>query len=309
LPAGATNKNVTWTSSDETIATVADGVVTPLTVGTTTITVTTADGSFTATTTVIVGDIVVDEPDKLQIAIEEADAGDTIAVAAGSYNEALTINQDLTLQGADGAILTGGTAITGGNVTIEGFTITTKGILASGVTGLTIQNNIFSNIQTAMEGSPGGSVIGLDVTSASGSIEINNNEFSDIGKENDTGTAIRMVGLSGATTITGNTIQGVTKNGINIYNYPSAVNLTITGNIIADWDSDHDNYDIGGRAIRIDFNSKAGTATINDNTLTPPIYTGEQTPVDSEYVKITGSTNITKDFDWGSVESEKIVVE
>jgi hypothetical protein len=290
LPAGATNKNVTWTSSDETIATVADGVVTPLTVGTTTITVTTADGSFTATTTVIVGDIVVDEPGNLQIAIEGADAGDTIAVAAGSYNEALTINQDLTLQGADGATLTGGTAITGGNVTIEGFTITTKGILASGVTGLTIQNNTFSNIRTAMEGSPGGSIIGLDVTSASGPILINNNEFSGIGNIDDTGTAIRMVGLSGATTITGNTIQDVTKNGINIYNYPdNGVGLTITGNAITNWDSDIDSAAVGGRAIRIDFNSKSGSATINNNTLTPPTYESVE-PVDPEYVKITGYT-------------------
>ena len=48
-PANATNKNVTWSSSDEAVATVAGGVVTPLTEGTTTIAVTTVDGSFTAT--------------------------------------------------------------------------------------------------------------------------------------------------------------------------------------------------------------------------------------------------------------------
>lgn len=53
-PAGATNKTVTWTSSNEAVATVAGGVVTPLTVGTTTITATTVDGSFTATCEVTV---------------------------------------------------------------------------------------------------------------------------------------------------------------------------------------------------------------------------------------------------------------
>lgn len=53
-PTTATNKNVTWTSSDEAVATVEDGTVTPLTAGTTTITVTTVDGGFTDTCVVTV---------------------------------------------------------------------------------------------------------------------------------------------------------------------------------------------------------------------------------------------------------------
>lgn len=49
LPEDAMNKAVSWKSSDETVATIdADGVVTPLKVGTTTITVTTADQNKTA---------------------------------------------------------------------------------------------------------------------------------------------------------------------------------------------------------------------------------------------------------------------
>lgn len=54
LPENATNKNVTWSTSDANIATVADGVVTAKKVGTATITVTTVDGSKTATCTVTV---------------------------------------------------------------------------------------------------------------------------------------------------------------------------------------------------------------------------------------------------------------
>ena len=54
LPANATNKNVTWTSSDETVATVKNGVVTGVKAGTATITVTTVDGGFTATCKVTV---------------------------------------------------------------------------------------------------------------------------------------------------------------------------------------------------------------------------------------------------------------
>ncbi|GEM_PF-996594 len=47
-PAEATNKKVTWSSSDEAIATVVDGVVTAVGAGTATITVTTEDGAKTA---------------------------------------------------------------------------------------------------------------------------------------------------------------------------------------------------------------------------------------------------------------------
>ena len=53
-PADATNKSVTWTSSNEAVATVDGGVVTGVAAGTATITVTTMDGSFTATCTVTV---------------------------------------------------------------------------------------------------------------------------------------------------------------------------------------------------------------------------------------------------------------
>ncbi len=53
-PKNATNKNVTWSSDKEGVATVEDGVVTAVAAGTATITVTTEDGSKTATCTVIV---------------------------------------------------------------------------------------------------------------------------------------------------------------------------------------------------------------------------------------------------------------
>ena len=53
-PADATNQSVTWSSSVPAVATVVDGVVTPLTEGTTTIAVTTVEGSFTDTCEVTV---------------------------------------------------------------------------------------------------------------------------------------------------------------------------------------------------------------------------------------------------------------
>lgn len=53
-PAKATNKSVTWSSSNTNIATVVNGVVSPVGVGTATITATTMDGSLTATSFVSV---------------------------------------------------------------------------------------------------------------------------------------------------------------------------------------------------------------------------------------------------------------
>ena len=57
IPANATNQNVSWTSSNSSIASVSDtGVVTAIAQGTATITVTTQDGDFTDTCQVIVTD-------------------------------------------------------------------------------------------------------------------------------------------------------------------------------------------------------------------------------------------------------------
>ncbi|MBP3268038.1 MAG: Ig-like domain-containing protein, partial [Ruminococcus sp.] len=55
-PDDATNKNVTWSSDNTDVATVADGVVTAVAPGTATITVTTVDGSLTASCDVTVTD-------------------------------------------------------------------------------------------------------------------------------------------------------------------------------------------------------------------------------------------------------------
>ncbi len=55
-PSNATNKNVIWTSSNPSVATVSNGVITAVGEGTATITVTTVDGGYTARCTVVVED-------------------------------------------------------------------------------------------------------------------------------------------------------------------------------------------------------------------------------------------------------------
>ncbi len=54
LPSNASNKAVTWTSSNASVATVSNGIVTPKAAGTTVITVKTNDGNYTATCNVTV---------------------------------------------------------------------------------------------------------------------------------------------------------------------------------------------------------------------------------------------------------------
>ncbi|MBQ1218061.1 MAG: Ig-like domain-containing protein [Clostridia bacterium] len=59
-PSDAQNKSVTWKSSNPEIATVADGIVTPVTEGIATITATTADGGLVASCVIQVSGILVD---------------------------------------------------------------------------------------------------------------------------------------------------------------------------------------------------------------------------------------------------------
>jgi hypothetical protein len=100
-PSNATNKRVTWSSSDESVATVDEnGEVTAIAGGTATIIVTSAaDSTKKATKQVIVGDLLVPANGSIQEVIDEAENGDVIAVAPSIYEEQLVIDKPLTLLG------------------------------------------------------------------------------------------------------------------------------------------------------------------------------------------------------------------
>jgi hypothetical protein len=91
-PGGATNKTVTWASSDESKATVDnEGVVTGVAVGTATITVTTEDGGFTATCAVTIVFLFTDSPsyDVTGVpneAIPTVDVSDGVRGGTAPYN-------------------------------------------------------------------------------------------------------------------------------------------------------------------------------------------------------------------------------
>ena len=325
-PSNAANKKVFWTSDNEEVATVdEDGRVTALAVGNATITATTEDGGKKATCMLIVSKVFnitkQEDYDTIQEAIDDAASEDIIKVGAGTYHEAIAIGKSLTLLGINaendarlpdftenGSIVNGGIRITGKDVTvtIKGLTITTKGILAYDIASLTVVNSLIKDISKGQERDYLPSIIGIDVIDATEPIVIKNNVISNIGVDNGEGMGIRIMRASDDIIIADNIIKDLRHNGINVYQRcltEKDAQLIITGNEINNWDSDKDNNNIGGRAIRIEFDGSVTeeTVVISENKLIPPIYNG-QSPVDSEYIKLTHvgiKIDLTKNY-WGS---------
>ncbi len=91
IPANATNKNVTWSSSDVSIATVdASGVVTGVSVGQATITVTTVEGDYTASSTLTVSEEVI-VPTYTVSATSSGNGSVTLSPAGGVYEDGTSL--------------------------------------------------------------------------------------------------------------------------------------------------------------------------------------------------------------------------
>lgn len=127
-PTNATNKTVIWSSSDETVATVVNGVVTPVGVGTATITATTTDGSYTALSTVTVSAPVVKVTGvKLDQEILDLTAGEADVLLKATLEPANATDTDVIWSSSDDTIAT----VANGVVTPVGkgtaiITVTTK---------------------------------------------------------------------------------------------------------------------------------------------------------------------------------------
>ena len=123
-PEDATNKAVTWSSSDDTIATVENGVVTGVAAGNATITVTTVDGGFTATceitvTTPVTGVTV--SPTTDSIAVNETLTLTATVAPEDATNKAVTwsSSDDSIATVVDGVV----TGVAAGDATINVTTV------------------------------------------------------------------------------------------------------------------------------------------------------------------------------------------
>ena len=148
LPSNASLARVTWSSSDPAVASVGpDGTVTGLSTGTSTITVTTTDGSFTATSVATVGEarpvtaVSLDETDlwmtldstsSLRATISPADASNTSITWSSADPSVATVD-------ANGLIISTGrgtTTITA--TTVDGGFSASATIAVGTVTGVTV---------------------------------------------------------------------------------------------------------------------------------------------------------------------------
>jgi uncharacterized protein YjdB len=98
-PTNATNKTVTWTSSDPTVATVSStGVVSGIAAGSATITATTQSGAFTSSSTVTVTPVTTtpcSNPVPITLNFSQNGVGEFCWVTAGTVNYVNSSNMQL----------------------------------------------------------------------------------------------------------------------------------------------------------------------------------------------------------------------
>jgi len=179
----------------------------------------------------------------IQAAVNAALSGNTIIVAAGTYEENVTVGKVLTLTGnaAEISAATGNAVtVSSENVTIEGFVIDCQGVADFGVqvgsvTGVAIQNNVIQNYYKA----------GIHVVGSS--VSIAGNEI--VGSLSDSYSADSIYTEGGATVIVADNILRGNQYAGNAYNpaisdWSTAAGLSVhqsdivtaTGNTIYDND-------------------------------------------------------------------------
>ena len=139
-PSNAENKNVTWTSSNTSVATVSStGVVTAKSVGTATITVTTEDGSKKATCLVIVEPIKVSQVTLSSNAISIINGNTMTLTAAVSPSNAENKNVTWTSSNTSVATVSSTGVVTAKSVGTATITVTTEDGNKKATTNITVK--------------------------------------------------------------------------------------------------------------------------------------------------------------------------
>ncbi|HRO09645.1 MAG TPA: right-handed parallel beta-helix repeat-containing protein, partial [Saprospiraceae bacterium] len=238
----------------------------------------------------------------IQAAVNAANANDVIEAADGTYNERVTINKSLTLQGqSEAGVILEGTGLSGtgsgitvnsgiANVTIEKMTIQNyTGSSPNGNAGIWLKgsNNGFKADQVTIKDNvnaagifAAGPVDGFTVTNSTVSnhgpgargiviwdgfkqnINISNNTVSN---NNCCGIELQD-GDASAVNITGNTINiGGGDNAIGLV----GLNATVGNNTV------NNNTIIGGGRFGIEIKNPAGGVTVNGNSVTMSTYNAD----------------------------------
>lgn len=199
---------------------------------------------------VTVGSSSGDDYESIQNAIDMEGADSVIELNDTEYATDVSINSpNITLRGGDSTpVVDGEITVTADQVTISGVTVTNSetgyGIVATDVSGLTIENSTLRNIGTATDGSA--QAIYFDNSSGT----IHNNTISNVADSNPESSKGVFIGdsdeaIRGEIEITDNDISGVSVNqsdfdsgGAGAYGILVNANLsdklTVTGNDIND---------------------------------------------------------------------------
>lgn len=257
----------------------------------------------------------------IQTAIDEATAGNTIEIQAGTYSEAVTLTKAVNLIGPNAdinpngdndqaaargeeAILTGGINITrpdsdGKAVNIKGLKFTTNGIYSVGwgnnpnLDSITIENNVFSDINNQLnnnEKSVSAIHFNLANSQPAQNCTIKNNRIS--GVTNGDSSGINVFAVGGNTNITGNYIENTNHSSLQIPGSATG-NVTITGNTFKNWDQDVSG---GGRAMRFGDFSKVESMTTTRNKMVRNLTIGEDKDQMAKFSNIPESNTKTLDF-------------